>query len=223
MAMCPIKIVLVDDHTVMRSGLRMLIEASPGMRVVGEAANRAEAIAAVSATPDLFIVDVDLGEEDGLELIPDLIAALPEIRVLVLTGLRDHQVHRRAVIQGAMGLVLKDRAVETVLKAIEKVCAGEIWFDRSLLANVLRDRIRADEARRESPEVRRLALLTAREREVIGLVGEGLRNRAIADRLAISEATVRHHLTSIFSKLGVCDRTELLVFAYRHHLLPIPS
>jgi two-component system, NarL family, nitrate/nitrite response regulator NarL len=217
--MDPIRIVLVDDHVVIRAGLKMVIESSNTMVVVAEASNGVEAVAAVGAhKPDVVLLDLDLDGEHGLDLIPDLMASAPDIQVLVLTGVRDPETHRRAVMRGAMGLVLKDRAVATLLKAIEKVYAGEIWFDRSLIADVLRDRVRS-EARAPSPEETQIATLTARERDVIALIVEGLRNREIAARLAISEATVRHHLTSIFSKLGVADRTELVIYAYRNRLV----
>lgn len=217
--MTPIRIVLVDDHCVVRAGLRLVIESRPGMQVVGEASNCREALAAAAtSSPDLVLLDLDLDGEDGLALVPDLATAAPGAHVLVLTGVRDPDVHRRAVLGGAMGLVLKDRAAETVIKAIEKVHAGEIWFDRALIADVLRERIRPGEAH-EDPEAAKIATLTGREREVIALIGEGLRNREIGDRLAIAEPTVRHHLTSIFGKLGVTDRTELLIYAYKHKLL----
>lgn len=215
-----IRIVLVDDHVVMRAGLKLLIESSNTMEVVGEANNSAEAIQlATSTCPDLVLLDLDLGQESGLDIIPDLLAAAPNVHVLVLTGVRDPDDHRRAVMRGAMGLVLKDRAVPTLLKAIEKVHSGEIWFDRSLIADVLRERVRGD-GRSPDPEEAKIASLTPREREVIALVVEGLRNRDVASRLSISEATVRHHLTSIFAKLGVADRTELVIYSYRNRLVP---
>jgi DNA-binding NarL/FixJ family response regulator len=211
----PIRIVLVDDHDVVRAGLRLVIESTPTMAVVGEAGNGADALATtVSSRPDLVLLDLDLGDENGLDLIPGLLSAAPRLQVLVLTGVRDPEIHRSAVLKGAMGLVLKSRAVSTLIKAIEKVHEGEIWFDRTLLADVLRERVLGtDES--AAAETARIASLSVRERDVIRLVLTGMRNREIAQRLSISEATVRHHLTSIFSKLNVADRTELVIFAYR--------
>jgi two-component system, NarL family, nitrate/nitrite response regulator NarL len=213
--MRPIRIVLVDDHELMRAGLRLVLESAPSMMVVGEASNGAEALhAAANTNPDVVLLDLDLGDENGLDLIPGLMASSARLQVLVLTGLRDTELHRRAVMQGAMGLVMKNRAVPTLLKAIEKVHEGEVWFDRSLLADVLRDRVRGGEPAAD-PDAARVASLSLREREVIQHVLAGQRNREIAQAMVISEATVRHHLTSIFAKLGVADRTELVIFAYK--------
>lgn len=218
-----IRIVLVDDHEIVRAGLRLVIEGSSSMVVVAEAGNGAEALeAAASTNPDVVLLDLDLGDENGLDLIPDLMASSSRLQVLVLTGLRDTEIHRRAVMQGAMGLVLKNRAVPTLLKAIEKVHMGEIWFDRSLLADVLRDRVRGVDLAAD-PEAVQVASLSPREREVIRHVLMGRRNREIAVALSISEATVRHHLTSIFGKLGVADRTELVIYAYKHRELSCAS
>jgi DNA-binding NarL/FixJ family response regulator len=135
----------------------------------------------------------------------------------VLTGVRDVEMHRRAVRLGAVGLVLKEKAADVLLKAIAKVYAGEVWLDRLLIANVLSE-ITRPTSQSLDPEDIKIKALTVREREIIKLIGQGLKNQAIANRLCISEATVRHHLTSIFGKLGVGDRLELAIYAYRHGL-----
>jgi DNA-binding NarL/FixJ family response regulator len=215
----PIRILIVDDHGVLRAGLRLIIESQPHMRVVGEAADRASALwAAAAERPDIILLDLDLGDESGADVLPELRDSVPDSRVILLTGLRDPEAHRRAVQRGAMGLVLKETAIETVIKAIEKVHAGEVWLDRTMIATILSERLRATGSHEHNADAARIATLTDREREVIRLVGEGLKNRQIAERLVISEATVRHHLTSIFSKLGVTDRFELVIYAYRHGL-----
>jgi DNA-binding NarL/FixJ family response regulator len=116
-----------------------------------------------------------------------------------------------------MGLVLKEQAPEVLLKAIEKVYAGEVWIERAMLASVL-DEVVMGRARPAGAEERRISALTERERTVIALVGQGLKNKQIGERLAISETTVRHHLSSIFDKLGVESRLELMIFAHRHGL-----
>ena len=219
----PIKVLLIDDHAMFRTGLRLAIESRPGIKVVAEAATSAEALAAAAReSPDIILLDLDLGEESGFELLPELIAAGHAGRVILLTGTRDPEAHRRAVRMGAVGLVLKEHAIETVLKAIEKVHAGEAWLDRMMIATILRERSRPENANGRSGEAAKIATLTERERQVIGLIGEGLKNREIADRMFISEATVRHHLTSIFNKLGVEDRLELVIYAYQHHLAELP-
>jgi two-component system nitrate/nitrite response regulator NarL len=121
-----------------------------------------------------------------------------------------------------MGLVSKQKAADTVIRAIEKVYAGEVWLDRAMIASILNDQISTSVAPDQSVEALRIAKLTEREREVIQLIGEGIKNRQIAERMYISEATVRHHLTSVFAKLGVADRFELVIYAFQHGLAKLP-
>jgi DNA-binding NarL/FixJ family response regulator len=216
-----IRILIVDDHAVVRAGLRMLIDQNPEMEVVGVAGNHAEAMAiAASEQPNMIILDILLGDEDGLMILPELRKAAKDARVLVLTGLRGSESQRRAMMAGAMGVVLKEHAAEVLIKAIQKVHQGEVWLDRSLLGGVL------DEMTKEAdvdPEKARIANLTERERAVIALIAEGLKNKQIGQRLFISETTVTHHLSSIFSKLGVSDRLELIIYALRHRLAQLPN
>jgi two-component system, NarL family, nitrate/nitrite response regulator NarL len=217
-----IRVLLIEDHAVVRAGLRMLIESRIGLAVVGEAANHAAALAlAAREQPDIILLDLDLGAERGLDLLPSLRATASQAQVVVLTGVRDVEEHRRAIRQGVMGLVLKEQAPDVLLKAIEKVHAGEIWFDRAMLASVLSEMVLGG-ARPANAEATRIAMLTEREREVIALVGEGLKNKQIGDRLSITETTVRHHLTSIFNKFGVESRLEMVIFAHRHGLTKWP-
>jgi two-component system, NarL family, nitrate/nitrite response regulator NarL len=220
----PIKILLVDDHVIVRAGLRMLIENHKGMAVVGEAGGRRDAIAiAASEQPDIILLDLDMGNESGLDFLRELLATATRARVVMLTGVRDTEAHRRAVLMGAMGLVLKDKAAEVLIRAIERVHAGEVWLDRSLTASVLSEISNVDRTGKPDPEAKKIGSLTSREREIVGLVCEGLKNKQIADRLFISEATVRNHLTSILSKLELSDRFEVALFAYRNHLAKPPS
>lgn len=219
----PIGILLVDDHVVVRAGLRMIIQSRPGMTIVGEAGSRDEAVAlAASEHPDIILLDLDLGGESGVTVITDLMTAAAEARIIILTGLRDADAHRQAVLLGAMGIVKKEKAAEVLISAIERVHAGEAWLDPSLMAGVLSEMTRAGRVRKADPEAEKISSLTNREREVIALIGEGIKNREIAGRLFISETTVRHHLTSIFAKLGVTDRVELLIYAFRHGLASPP-
>ena len=220
----PIRILMIDDHAMLRAGLRMIIESHKGMVVVGEAENRRESLAAIAnETPDIILLDLDLGDENGLDLLPELIATVPDARIILLTGLRDPEVQRRAILLGAMGLVSKQKAADTVIRAIEKVYAGEVWLDRAMIASILNDRVNTSVAPDQNVEALRIAKLTEREREVIRLIGEGIKNRQIAERMYISEATVRHHLTSIFAKLGVADRFELVIYAFQHGLAKLPQ
>ena len=212
-----IRILLIDDHAVMRLGLRTLIENQQGLKVVGEASGRIDALeVAEREQPDIILLDLSLPGTDGVDLIPELQAVSKEARILVLTGVLDPEAHKRAIHFGAMGVVLKEKAPEVLIKAIEKVHEGEVWLDRAMVANVVGGRSRFGDSRVPDPEAFKIATLTEREREVIALIGEGLKNRQIADRLFISEGTVRNHLTTVFSKLEVSDRFELLIYAYRH-------
>jgi DNA-binding NarL/FixJ family response regulator len=220
----PIRTLLVDDHVIVRAGLRMLIENHKGMVVVGEAGTRIDALAiAAREKPQIILLDLDMGNESGLDFLRELLDAAAGSRVIALTGVRDPEAHRRAVHLGAMGLVLKDKATEVLIKAIEKVHAGEVWLDRSLTASVLSERSQADIGRKADPDTEKVASLTDREREIVSLVCQGLKNKQIADKLFISDSTVRNHLTSILSKLEVSDRFELALYCYRHHLAKPPS
>jgi DNA-binding NarL/FixJ family response regulator len=227
MAKEPIHILLVGEHALVRAGLRLLLDSHPGLCVVAEAAPDAEALTATTCeSPDIILLDIDLAlrqhGEGALALIPELRAYAPKARVLLLTDLHDPQLHSSAVHLGAMGLVSKNSQPAELWNAIEKVYMGEVWLGRELIANVLNTITCRDEPQATDPEAAKLGALTAREREVIGLVGKGLKNQAIAQRLYISEATVRHHLTSIFAKLGVADRFELALYAYQHGLAQLP-
>ena len=183
----------------------------------------AAAAAAERAQPDIILLDIDLDGTNALECLPALVKAAPRARVLVLTGLSDAGVHMQALRAGAMGLVLKEKAADVLLKAIDKVHQGEVWFDRATMGNVLSEMSLGGGQGPDNPEKSKIVSLTDREREVVTLIGEGLKNKHIAERLFISETTVRHHLTSIFDKLGVSDRLELVIYAYRHNLAQPPK
>ena len=220
----PIRIVIVDDHVIVRAGLRMLIENHGGLTVVGEAGTGVDALAVTEKEqPDIILLDLDIGGESGLDFLRELLVSAPRTRVLVLTGVRDPEAHKRAVHLGAMGLVFKDKAAEVLIKAIEKVHAGEVWLDRYLTASVLSEMSKPNQVRKVDPEGEKIRSLTNRELEIIGLVCEGLKNKQIADRLFISEATVRNHLTSILSKLELSDRFELALYSYRQRLAKPPG
>jgi DNA-binding NarL/FixJ family response regulator len=215
-----IRILLVDSQTVVRSGVRVLIESRPGLEVVGEGGNHTDSIAmARREQPDLILIT--LNEDSDLDILPELLNSSEQARILVLTSIRDPKIHQRAVRLGATGVVLKDTAAEVLFKAIHKVYVGEVWLSRSITANVLGKLVRMNDEM--DVETRKIATLTQREREIVSLIGEGLKNKQIAARLFISEATVRHHFTSIFDKLYVSDRLELIIYAYRYGLIKPPA
>lgn len=218
----PIRIMIVDDHAVIRAGLRMLIEQDKSMTVVAMTGSRTETLeTAEKERPDIIVLDILLGDDDGLSFLPELCRISPNSRVLVLTGVQTPDSHRTAIRRGAMGIVLKQQAADQLLKAIHKVHQGEVWIDRLMVGSVL-DEMRT-EKRVENPETAKVSALTPREREVIGLVSEGLRNKQIGERLFISETTVTHHLSSIYSKLGVGDRLELVIYAFANKLANKPE
>lgn len=200
---------LVEDHPVVREGLRMLLDAAGDLRVVGAAASASGALEALrAAPPDVVLLDLDLGGEDGLEQLPRVLEAAPGARVLILTAVRDPGRDEAAFLAGARGFVRKEAPADELLRAIRTVAAGGLWFDPRTVGA----------ARAQGTSADPLAALTARERDVLRLVGEGLRNEEVARRLGISEKTVRNHLTAVFDKIGVSGRLELVVFAYRHGL-----
>src|SRR5262249_54252369 len=192
--------------------------------------------------PDVALLDIKLGDDDGIDCLSEIQTVSPKTRVLILTGMSDLETHYAAVNSGAMGIVRKIEGAETLVSAIRKVLAGEVWLNGELMAKILNDlrqaranallgtpsdgsgqpdepgafRWRLPASRRDEYEEVKMARLTDREREVIELIGQGMRNQQIADKLCISIITVRHHLTSIFSKLEVGDRFELAIYAFRH-------
>jgi two-component system, NarL family, nitrate/nitrite response regulator NarL len=212
----PIRILVIDDHTMVREGLRLLIDAHHWFRIIAEAGGKPEACELASREqPDVILLDLDLGGHSGLDILPELLRRAPRARVVVLTGVRDIAEHRRAIRLGAAGIVRKENAADVLARAIEKVHAGEIWIDRTLAAQALAELTSVSGS---NSEMERSRSLTSREREVTSLIAEALSNKEIARRLGITETTVRHHLTSIFSKLAMNDRLELALFAVRHGL-----
>jgi DNA-binding NarL/FixJ family response regulator len=221
----PIRVLLIDDHIILRAGLRLLVEKQTNAAVIGEARDRSEALEiAASEQPDIVLLNLDLRSESGLELIPQLLAAMKHGRVIALTGLRDSGEQARAIQLGASGLVLKDDEVSHLINAIERVHQGEFWFEPSVSSKLLgRIAIIAENIGKTNPESVKGSVLTKRELEIIALVSEGMKNKQIADRLFISEGTVRNHLTVIFDKLNISDRFELIIYALRHKLVTPPK
>ncbi|MCI0476385.1 MAG: response regulator transcription factor [Anaerolineales bacterium] len=220
----PIRLVLLERYALVRAGLRALIERVPGLCVVGEAGQAADALAVVAREqPDVILFEPNVTDDNECELIPQLLESAAQARLLLITGSAEARLHWQAVQLGATGIVLKDEPIEILGKAISKVYAGEAWLDRSMMAEVITHFSQGKKTPTETPEQNRIASLSQREREVIALIGKGLKNKELADQMSISEFTVRHHLTSIFTKLQVADRLELIIFAYRHGLADLPK
>ena len=218
----PIRLLLIDGHTLVRAGLRALLADNPNLVIVGEAANCVDALLlAEQAQANVILFDPQL-IEPGNDLIPQLLAIVPQARIVLLTGLFDSELEQAAVHAGAIGIVRTDQSLDFLIRAIEKVNAGEAWLDHATVANVLTKIAGQKVAKEADPEEAKIAKLSARELDIISLAGEGLRNKDIGERLAISEVTVRHYFTAIFSKLEIADRLELIIFAYRHGLAQPP-
>lgn len=199
-----VTVVLVDDHRLVRAGLRGIIDATPDLRVVGEAADGREAVDAVrAADPDLVLMDLSMPGVDGIEGIGMLRAAGLATPVVVLTSFVEHERVTAAIAAGAVGYLLKDSDPHDVLEAIRAAAAGHAPLDPRVARALLPSAKRVDPA----------AALSAREREVLVLVAQGLANKQIARQLGISERTVKAHLGNVFRHLGVTDRTSAALWA----------
>jgi NarL family two-component system response regulator LiaR len=208
-----VRVVIVDDHPVVRQGLRTFLAVQDGIDVVGEAGDGAEALAQVATlAPDVVLLDLVMPGVDGVAAIAQLVAESPETKVLVLTSFPDDDRLLAAVQAGAAGYMLKDVAPTELANAIRAVARGEAALSSQPAARLLREY-----ARRGSQSG--VALLTAREREVLTLVGRGLANKQIARQLSIAEKTVKTHVSHILSKLGLADRTQAALYAVRTGLV----
>ena len=215
----PIRVVILDNQTLVRAGLRLIVDSHADMKVVGEAGEATEGLEMVTCQkPDIILLKIDPAGRIGLEIIQKLLQASSRSRIILLARLDEAQIYSRAFQEGVLGIVLKTQPQEILIKAIQKVHAGEAWIERSMIANLLTGLTHAQLQIAQDPETEHIAQLSSRERQVIQSIGQGLKNYQIAEQLSLSETTVRHHLTSIYRKLGVSDRLELLVYAH-HYIL----
>ena len=204
-----IRVLVVDDHRVVRSGLELLLGSADGIEVVGTADNGAEAVAQVGPTaPDVVLMDLSMPEMDGVEATRRITADHPDVRVLVLTSLGEQSKVRAAVEAGASGYLLKDSEPDALVNAVRAAGAGEVPLDPRVAGALL-------PGRAGTPVDR----LSAREREVLTLVGKGMANKQIARQLGIAEKTVKAHLTQVFRAIDVADRTQAALWAERNGLL----
>jgi NarL family two-component system response regulator LiaR len=206
-----IRLLIVDDHSVVREGLRAFLRLQEGIDVVGEAASADEAIRAARATtPDVILLDLVMPDGDGVGAIRHLLEAVPGARVLVLTSFADDSQIFAAIGAGAAGYLLKDIDPQALADGIRDVHAGRPALHPSVAVRLMQ---------RTGPERERHADLTSRERDVLRLVVEGLANKQIAQRLGIGEKTVKTHVSRVLAKLGVADRTQAAVLAIREGLV----
>ncbi len=197
------RILVVDDHELLREGVVATLESEPDLRVVGQAASSDEALdAARRLRPDLILLDLYMPGRNGLSVLPDLRDELPESRIVMLTVSEDPEAVTQALRDGATGYLVKGIRAEAFLDALRTVIAGESYVSPAVAGHILQ------EAQRRLAKNSDLDALTGREREVLQLIAKGLTNRDIADSLVIAERTVKRHVTSILSKMNLRNRTE---------------
>ncbi len=206
-----IRVLVVDDHAVVREGLRSFLDLQDGIAVAGEAADGAEAVdLAQSLSPDVVLMDLVMPRLDGLSAMRRLRAAAPATRVIVLTSFLDEDKLMPALRAGAAGYLLKNAAPQEVARAVRAAHAGEALLDPVVTARLVESLADHDEP---------IETLTPREREVLELIGRGYSNKRIARALEVSEKTVKTHVGHVLAKLGVSDRTQAAVVAVRAGLV----
>ncbi len=210
-----VRIVIADDHPIVRDGLKKLLLLEDDFEIVGEASDGREVLERVQELdPDVLLLDLRMPNLDGLSALQSLQQTNKRTRVIVLTASEDKNEFVQAMKLGCSGIVLKQTAPDLIVKSIRKVNAGEIWLDSHTTAAVMRQFQTGQESggmgqgkgRERSP-------LSAREREIVALVAQGYKNKEMAEKMFISEQTVKNHLHNIFDKLGVSDRLELALYA----------
>ena len=213
----PLRLLVVDDHEVVRQGLVALLDRREGFEVVAQAGSVAESIdAAARYEPDLVIMDVRLPDGSGIEACRDIRSARPETRVIMLTSYPDEEAVLSAIIAGASGYLLKQIRGRDLVTALEAVGRGESLLDPAVTEKVL-ERVRRVAAGAEADE---LSDLTAQERKILLLVAEGKTNKEIASEVFLSDKTVKNYVSSILSKLNLQRRTQAAAFVAKHHLAP---
>src|SRR5215467_5369622 len=221
-----IRIVIADDHPIFRDGLRKLLSLEEDFRVVAEARDGKETLDVLEEhQPDILLLDLKMPGLDGLTALQKLQNSRTKTKVIVLTASEDKNQFVQAMKFGTCGIVLKQTATELLIKSIRKVHAGEIWLDSHTTAAVIRQFVASEEPpapvpqpASAAPRERERSPLSQREREIVALVAQGFKNKEMAEKMFISEQTVKNHLHNIFDKLGVSDRLELALYAIHNNL-----
>ncbi len=219
-----IRIVVADDHPIFRDGLCKLLALEEDFEVVAQASDGRQVLEVLQQfEPDILLLDLKMPGLDGLGTLQRLQVARNKTRVIVLTASDDKNEFVQAMKLGTSGIVLKQTATELLIKSIRKVHAGEIWLDSHTTAAVIRQFVANEEPAvpqqmPQSPRDRERSPLSQREREIVALVAQGFKNKEMAEKMFISEQTVKNHLHNIFDKLGVSDRLELALYAIHNNL-----
>ena len=208
-----VRVMVVDDHEVVRQGVATLLQTAPGIVVCGQAGSAAEALEVAEDTrPDVVIMDVRLGGDSGIEATRDLRARLPRTQVIMLTSFDDEDALFSSILAGASGYVLKQIRGTDLVGAVRSVAAGQSLLDPAVTSTVL-DRLRQG---RDLMKDQKLASLSAQEERILGLVAKGRTNREIGEELHVAEKTVKNHLSHILQKLQVARRAEAAAYLTRH-------
>jgi DNA-binding NarL/FixJ family response regulator len=207
----PVRVFLLDDHEVVRRGLKELLESDGGLEVVGEAGTAEEALSRIPPTrPDVAVLDVRLPDGDGIQVCREVRSRHPEIHCLMLTSYTDDEALLQAILAGASGYVAKQIRGAAIVDAVRRVADGQELLDPAVTARA-RERLRA-----EQQEDERLARLSPQERTILELIADGLTNRQIAHQLHLAEKTVKNYVSNLLAKMGMERRTQAAVYAARH-------
>lgn len=214
----PIRILIADDHPIVRDGLRRLLETEPDFQVVGQAADGREAVKLVrEVQPEILLLDLSMPRLPGLEVLRELSESASPVRTILLAAAIEKEQIVEALQMGARGVVLKESATQLLFKGIRTVMAGQFWVGREKVSDLVAALRGLVASGGDKPD--KNFGLTRRELEIVSTIVAGYTNRDIAQKFSLSEDTVKHHLTHIFDKLGVSSRLELAMFAVNHRIV----
>ncbi len=218
-----INVVIIDDHPIVRAGMRAILDCAEGIQVVGEGGSCSEALQMVERySPDVLVLDIGLPDKNGIEVAACLKEKKSTTAVLILTAYNDPQIIFNLLENGAIGYVLKDEALETLSNAVRAAADGKSWLSPSIASQVIKRAITQADSQNNLDQTSYVdEVLTNREKEILCLLAEGLDNEAIASRLTLSKRTVQNHISTIYAKMGVKSRTEAMRYALMHGLVKI--